>query len=194
MHIKKFSLKDIDWNVLHMPFVYSTFGVYVFLLVWIIIFKCTLPNTFSTDFISKSIEYRFTRGIVPLSYSFYTYQAQDIILNVLVFLPLGIYLPFMLKKWWAFLIIPAVSILFEVIQLLTGFGWFDTMDIISNVLGGYVGVGIYVLLRPRIKDKIINKINFIATVVFGLVAVAILIYLPLYFTIGDPYNEDVVYY
>ena len=187
-------LPNIDWKKLYKPLVYSTFGIYCFLLVWMVIFKCTLPNVFSLDFMSKPVAYRFERGIVPFSYSFYTFQALDMILNIVAFVPMGIYLPFMLKRRYAFPIIAVVSVTFELIQLLTGFGWFDTLDIITNIAGGYIGIGIYTLLRPRIKDEIINKVNLYCTIIFGIIAIAVLIYIPIYFTIGDPFNENKVNY
>ena len=188
------SLKDLGWKKLYKPLIYSTFGVYCVLLVWIVIFKCTLPDVFSLDFISKSVAYRFERGIVPFSYSFYENQGADLFLNIFVFIPMGIYLPLMLKKRYACPIIPIVSLSFELIQLLTGFGWFDTLDLITNTVGGFIGVGLYVLVRPHVKDELISKINLACTIIFGLIALAVLIYIPIYFTIGDPFNEYKVYY
>ena len=190
----KVSLKNIDYDRLYMPLIYSTFIIYLVLLVWVVIFKCTIPRIFIYDYIQKPILYRFQRGIVPFSYSYYQYVSLDMVLNVIAFIPLGLYLPFMVKKRYAFPIVTLVSILFETIQLLTGFGWFDTVDLIVNILGGFLGIGLFLLLRPRIKDKIINKANLVFTIVFGVIALGVIIYLPIYFTLGEPFDYVSKYY
>ena len=84
--------------------------------------------------------------------------------------------------------------LFETIQLLTGFGWFDIVDLMVNVLGGFLGIGIYALLRPKLKDEIINKANAVFTIVFGIVALGVIIYLPIYFILGEPFDYVSRYY
>ena len=190
----KVSLKNIDYDRLYMPLIYSTFIIYLVLLIWVVIFKCTIPEIFIYDYIQKPILYRFQRGIVPFSYSYYQYVSLDMVLNVIAFIPLGLYLPFMVKKRYAFPIVALVSILFETIQLLTGFGWFDTVDLIVNILGGFLGIGLFLILRPRIKDKIINKANFVFTIVFGVIALGVIIYLPIYFTLGEPFDYVSKYY
>lgn len=186
-------LPNIDWKKLYKPLIYSAFAVYCVLLVWIVIFKCTLPEIFSYSFVHKSIAYRFERGIVPFSRSYYKYQITDMLLNIAVFVPMGAYLPFMLKKRYSFFIIPLVSLIFELIQLLTGFGWFDSLDLITNITGGYLGIALHALIRPKIKDINLSKTNFVFTIVFGAIALAVLIYIPIYFTIGEPFNYYSVY-
>ena len=192
--MKRISLKNIDWQSLYMPLIYSTFIIYLVLLIWVVIFKSTIPEIFIYDYIRKPISYRFERGIVPFSHSYYQYVSLDMILNVIAFMPLGFYLPFMVKKRYAFPIVALVSMLFETIQLLTGFGWFDIVDLMVNVLGGFLGIGIYALLRPKLKDEIINKANAVFTIVFGIVALGVIIYLPIYFILGEPFDYVSRYY
>ena len=66
-----------------------------------------------------------------------------VILNILLFVPLGYLLPLtknMLDKWYIVLMVGiGLSAVIEVTQLLTYRGWFDVDDILHNGLGALIG-------------------------------------------------------
>lgn len=70
---------------------------------------------------------------------------KECIMNVLLFLPLGIFMPYAMpqsRKNKVILTIMfgmSVSICVEMIQGILGIGWFETDDIINNTLGVVVG-------------------------------------------------------
>ncbi|ENH96056.1 hypothetical protein J416_12664 [Gracilibacillus halophilus YIM-C55.5] len=67
--------------------------------------------------------------------------------NLFMFLPMGIYLPFFFKsvhQWRKFTLLMIVILLFvEILQLFTGRGSFDIDDFILNMVGAYIGFGIW---------------------------------------------------
>lgn len=90
----------------------------------------------------------------------------EIINNILVFIPLGIYIC-MLKSNWSFvkkaLPIIGLTLAFEVIQFIFAIGRTDITDILGNTLGGIIGIGIYTLLFKIFKNRTIKVINILAT-------------------------------
>ncbi|MCR5031811.1 MAG: VanZ family protein [Lachnospiraceae bacterium] len=71
--------------------------------------------------------------------------------NVSLFIPMGIFVPSAwekLNKWdWTLLVGGLISFGLEVLQLITGFGFFDVDDILLNCLGTMIGFGGYALFR-----------------------------------------------
>ena len=67
--------------------------------------------------------------------------------NMLIFLPLGLYLPVLFSRMrklaHALSVIIAVSIFLEVLQYLLGTGSTDIDDLLLNTLGGLLGFGLY---------------------------------------------------
>lgn len=74
---------------------------------------------------------------------------RNLILNIFMFVPMGILLPFMLrlgqKCWFSYLVGFAASWLIELVQLITGRGVFEFDDIFNNTLGCMIGYGIGIL-------------------------------------------------
>jgi glycopeptide antibiotics resistance protein len=87
--------------------------------------------------------------------------------NILVFIPFGIYLC-MLKTPGHFvkkvLAIVALTLAFEIVQFIFAIGRADITDVLSNTLGGMIGVGIYTLLAKVLKGRTNQVINGLAAV------------------------------
>jgi glycopeptide antibiotics resistance protein len=87
--------------------------------------------------------------------------------NILFFVPLGIYIS-MLKNKLNFaikgLVILCCSLLFEIFQFVFSVGRSDLTDLICNVLGGVIGIGIYELLLKLLKNKAQKVMNIILLV------------------------------
>jgi len=140
------------------------FAVYALLLIGIILFK--LP--FYSAEISDGIR---VINLIPLKGSFDENGVivwREIIDNVLLFIPLGIYIC-MLKNKWVFrkkvLSIISLSLTFEVLQIIFAMGRSDITDILGNTLGGVIGIGVYALLYRIFKRRTNMIINIIALAV-----------------------------
>lgn len=85
--------------------------------------------------------------------------------NVLLFIPIGILLPLVIKKpaWLPPIIGIGISVIIELIQLITHRGMCETDDVISNTIGFLIGYVVYFLIRvllilfKSIKNKVDNK-------------------------------------
>ena len=84
-----------------------------------------------------------------------TETLEGIILNILLFVPLGYMLPCIFKKLQkalrgVVLIGFFCSLLIETVQLITHLGWFDLDDLLNNTIGCVLGVTFYrVFLKER---------------------------------------------
>lgn len=137
------------------------FAIYILVLIGIILFK--LP--FYSEFLSDGIR---VINLIPFQGSFDyngVFNSREVIDNILLFIPLGVYIG-MLKSEWSFVrkILPAIglSLLFEVIQYIFAMGRTDVTDILGNTLGGIIGIGIYALLFKVFKSRTIKIVNILA--------------------------------
>ena len=110
-------------------------------------------------------------------------DVSEIILNVMIFIPLGIYVGVLAKrmtfntKLFSFFL---VSLMFEVLQFILKVGAFDITDIITNTTGGIIGLMIYVAFEKIYTDssKAQKYLNLIATI-GTIIVIALLILLKL---------------
>jgi len=98
--------------------------------------------------------------------------------NIVIFIPLGIYLPLFKKDKRVIinlLFIFIVSLFVEIIQGLLGIGASDIDDIILNCLGGWVGILGYKLLLFTLQDE--KKVHTAITILSVIVGLPVLLYL-----------------
>ena len=139
------------------------FAVYFLILVWILLFKMS----FSLDelYKNRSINLIPFMGSVIVNGRIYI---NEIIDNILVFIPLGIYIC-MLKEDWS--ILRKISVGFfislgiEVLQFILAIGATDITDLLGNTLGGILGIGVFYLFSKVFKNKTNKIINILALIV-----------------------------
>ena len=152
------------------------FAIYFLILVWILLFKMS----FSLDelYKSRSINLIPFMGSVVVNGRIYI---NEIIDNILVFIPIGIYIC-MLKEDWS--ILRKISVGFfislgiEVLQFILAIGATDITDLIGNTLGGIIGIGVFYLFSKLFKNKtnkIINILALISTILL-IVIISILLF------------------
>lgn len=100
-------------------------------------------------------------------YSFSEYAWRNLILNILMFVPLGFLLPCLFRTfrrpWAAYGAGAGFSLLLELIQLIFHLGVFETDDILNNFAGTVIGYGFYrlgsylLLLFRRRKDRRLGR-------------------------------------
>jgi len=75
------------------------------------------------------------------------------------------------------LAIVGLTFVFEIIQFIFVIGRADITDVLSNTLGGVIGIGIYALLSKVLKGRTNKVINVLAAVstILALLLVALLL-------------------
>lgn len=153
----------------------ALFVTYLLALTWLILFKLQFS-------IAVMDEGRII-NLIPLLGSFDhngVIRFSEIIINILAFIPLGIYIC-MLKAPWSFvkkiLTIVGLTFIFEIIQFIFAIGRADITDFLSNTLGGIIGIGIYALLSKVLNGRTNKVINVLAAIftVLALLLVVLLV-------------------
>lgn len=87
---------------------------------------------------------------------------NNIIGNILIFIPLGAFLAVRKKKkmWISYILILGCSLAVECIQFFLKIGACDIDDIILNFMGGAIGINFYHLLSFAFNDNKAHKILF----------------------------------
>lgn len=115
------------------------FLLYLVLLVWIILFKLQ----FSIADLDRMREI----NLIPFYYKEeVSFHATEVLENVLIFVPFGIYLCLIFKKLrfsGKLFLIAGMSVLLELCQYVLAVGRSDVTDLITNVSGGLIGVFLY---------------------------------------------------
>lgn len=74
-------------------------------------------------------------------------SVENLVGNVVVFIPLGIFLPILFKncrRFWETLMVSFICVVgIELFQLFSAFGAFDVDDILLNCVGAAMGYGVY---------------------------------------------------
>lgn len=142
--------------------------IYFIVLGWIILLKLGVQFSYLEE---RKI------NLIPFANGYY--DKVETVLNVLIFIPLGIYAGILFRKWtfrsnlfFFFL----TSLILELLQYLFKFGTFDVTDLLTNTSGGIMG---YVLFwafgklntNPLKAQKQINVVATIGTFLFVLLLV-----------------------
>lgn len=97
--------------------------------------------------------------------SFSTLQWRNIILNILMLVPLGIFLPLLFKKckkfWVTYLLGFLFTLILELTQLFAQRGIFELDDILNNTLGCIIGYGVVMIFILYFVDKKKDKSLFL---------------------------------
>lgn len=127
--------------------------VYLLLLVWMILFKGTVP--YGGMFLRRSVNL-IPFYIRPDASYLRPIAHRDWIVNVIAFIPLGILADLLNGRhslWRSVLAGFGVSFLLELSQYATGFGATDVTDLITNTAGTLVGILVYRLLRRIFGER-----------------------------------------
>ena len=159
----------------------GAFLIYIMVLVWVILLKCNMEwpiyvsrLSMGSMTIAERAEWSFCHfrfnGDGPISSRD---AIEDIIVNVVLFLAIGMTLPMALGKRkgltpiFAFLI----SLGFEITEFFDTIGGFAYIDLITNTLGAIIGMMILHLLLKVIKTDSACKILGAAQIAFAIITV-----------------------
>lgn len=143
-------------------------GVYIAILSKLILFKYIPLSEIIQHFNFTYDEYHWRdNNFIPFkTIYFYLYLAdinlsiriQNLVGNVIGFVPFGFILPLLTKKFQKLSIVTAatffLSLSFEILQLVFEFGSFDVDDLILNTFGGILGY-----IPVKLYLMIVNKKN-----------------------------------
>lgn len=146
------------------------FAVYVVVLVWAVLWK------FHEPFIGRD-DMREIK-LIPFvgAGGFGLNSPAELIANLLLFVPLGVYLAALLPwwRWWGVVLVgTGVSVVLETLQYLTAVGSSDVADVLVNAAGTALGVGALALLRRRFGPRTPRVLT--ALLVAGTLFAAVLI-------------------
>ena len=137
--------------------------VYLLILSWIILFKLQFSLL---DHIRQINLIPFGGSVIANG----KIDFDEIINNAIVFIPVGAYFSLLFKNKSVLKAIGSVlgiSFVYEIIQFIFAIGASDITDLISNTLGGIIGIALVYVLSIVLKDKthkILNRIAIVCTV------------------------------
>jgi len=175
MNLQKYWMDNMKENIKATQLTAVLFIVYLIALFWIIVLKLSVHFSYMGNV--RMI------NLIPFSESLILNGKLDfgeIIMNVLIFVPLGIYAGILFKRWIvgkALLLFFLISLICEGFQYILALGVFDITDLIDNTLGGIIGLMIYKGIEKVFKNSVKAQklINIIATI--GTILMIVLLFL-----------------
>lgn len=140
--------------------------IYLLALVWILLLKLSVQFSYMAERRVNLIPFKD-----PLP--------GEIIMNLVIFVPLGLYVGILCKRWGfgnKVLLFFLISLLFETLQFVLAIGSFDSTDLINNTVGGIIGWVLFELIEKGWNNsgkthRFINIIAGVATVIISLLLV-----------------------
>lgn len=141
--------KNTGWKTL----LYAGLIFYSAFVLWTILFKYVMPWQLLDEarYFSRSL------NLIPFGdVAAGKFTSLDIYGNVLIFVPMGIYFSMLFKHskiYQNVIKIVLVSAGLEILQYVLAIGASDVTDIITNTMGGILGIGIYYGIRLIAKTE-----------------------------------------
>ena len=144
------------------------FVIYLIALYWILLLKLGVRFSYMRERRMNIVPFR-----EPVIFT------SENILNVAIFVPLGIYVIILFEQWSfsrKLFFVFFLSLLVETLQYILRVGAFDVTDIITNTLGGIIGLIIFKALEKAFSNhvkaqKFVNKIAVTGTILIILLLV-----------------------
>ncbi|HCX62621.1 MAG TPA: hypothetical protein DHU59_09315 [Clostridiales bacterium] len=137
----------------------------------------------------RGVNLHFLSTYIEAWNSFNTRNWQFIILNILIFTPIGILLPIINKKFynmlWTLFVGLIITVIIECLQYLTGLGIFDLDDIFNNILGTAIGYSIIMSITETLRKKKNNRLNIFMYLFPTIVTLAIFIGIFAYYNLRE---------
>jgi glycopeptide antibiotics resistance protein len=154
------------------------FALYLVLLAWIVVWKLEVPHIGGGEL--RQIK------LVPFAPSACdgASELSEVVANVLLFLPFGLYLGLLAPTWPSWKTagtVAGASLALEVAQYVLAVGSSDVTDLITNTTGALAGLGLLVLARRRLGARTVAAMTRVCSIltVLALLATAILVASPL---------------
>ncbi|KHD85090.1 protein vanZ [Heyndrickxia ginsengihumi] len=130
--------------------------LYLVILIWLVLFKLQYNILSVFHYHHRSLNLIPFAGPSIINGSFG--EIRD---NVIIFIPLGLLLNVNFKKvgfLLKFAFILVLSIIIELFQFISAIGATDITDVITNTVGGFLGLELYVLSSKYVNNKILDRV------------------------------------
>ena len=140
--------------------------VYLLVITWILLFKLGVQFSYMAERRINILPFReVIRGYARL-------DRMETLLNVFIFVPMGLYVGVLFRNWTLgakLAIFLLISVGFETLQYVFRIGAFDATDLVTNTLGGLLGLLLYVAMEkilgsPRQVQRLVNILAALGTV------------------------------
>jgi len=153
--------------------------IYSAVLVWVLILKLGVEFSYMD---TRSVNFTPFRELRAFGFKS---NILEILLNVVIFIPMGLYSGALFKNWGLIkhvLVFLVISLCIESLQYALAIGAFDITDLITNTLGGILGWVLFKLIKKimgsQVKaQKVINALAGIGT--FAVLLILVLLKLDL---------------
>lgn len=144
---------------------------YLLLLIWILLFKFSLSFSDIAARLDQAVR---SVNLLPFQGSKVVngrLVLNEIILNGLIFVPLGVLLGisaknFSLIKKFAFIF--SFSLVIELLQFILGIGVTDVTDLLMNSVGGILGIGVYQGLSLLVPETKLDRSLIVIGLIIGI--------------------------
>ena len=132
----------------------ALFAFYLLILLWLIIFKFSFNLSSILDYQTRSI------NLIPFAFANERGNLREIIYNFVVFIPFGLLLSVNFKKATFGKKLASVfvfSLTAEISQFVFATGATDITDLITNTIGGFLGLILYDLCNKYINNQKLDR-------------------------------------
>ena len=142
-------------------------ALYLVILIWLVLFKLQYNILSVFNYHHRSL------NLIPFAApSIVNGSVREMIDNVIIFIPFGLLLNVNFKKVGflpKFAYILVFSLTAELIQFIFAIGATDITDVITNTVGGFLGLKLYGLSNKYINNKKLDRvIIFVGTLLLVL--------------------------
>ena len=151
------------------------FVSYIIIFIWIVIFKCSLVDDLKITHQNISRLSLYERLLNTSEIESFIYRIQtgeflhrsilEPLLNIVIFVPIGMYLTYFQKEksiFNTYVISFILSLSIELIQFATMIGGFSYLDLITNVIGGVAGYFAYSIIYREERIRSLNVISIVS--------------------------------
>lgn len=145
-------------------------ALYLMILIWLVLFKLQYDILSVFNYQHRSLNLK--PFAVPLNGRIDFSEMRD---NVIIFIPFGLLLNVNFKKvrfLLKFALILIFSFTCELIQFIFAIGATDITDVITNTVGGFLGLALYSLSNKYIKNKKLDRV----IIIVGILLLVLLLY------------------
>ncbi|HFD6952716.1 TPA: glycopeptide resistance protein VanZ-A [Enterococcus faecium] len=127
-------------------------ALYLVTLIWLVLFKLQYNILSVFNYHQRSL------NLTPFTA---TGNFREMIDNVIIFIPFGLLLNVNFKEigflpMFAFVLV--LSLTFEIIQFIFAIGATDITDVITNTVGGFLGLKLYGLSNKHMNQKKLDRV------------------------------------
>ena len=151
MNLQKYWRSDGKDNYRGNKLTIVLFVIYLIALFWILLFKLGVRFSYMEN---RQV------NLIPFEEALMLNGKIDfgeIIMNVIIFVPLGIYAGILFKRWnfgKNFFFFFLLSLFVEALQFILRVGAVDITDTITNTLGGIIGLLIFKAIEKLFKNSV----------------------------------------